>query len=68
MAREKNPKRVAAGRKGGQRNIELHGADRMRELGRQGGAKGGRTTLERHGTEHFRRMGRLRWAGKRDSR
>ena len=68
MAKEKNPKKVAAGRKGGQANVAKHGADRMRQLGKEGGVKGGRVTLERHGTEHFRRIGRLRWADKPDSR
>ncbi len=58
MPKEKDPKRVAAGRKGGLANVAKNGVDRMRELGRQGGAKGGRSTLARHGVEHFRRIGR----------
>lgn len=55
----KDPKKVAAGRKGGLANVERNGAEWMRQIGQQGGAKGGRTTLQRHGKDHFRRIGRL---------
>jgi general stress protein YciG len=54
---EKDPKRVAAGRKGGQTTRKRHGTEHFRKAGRAGGTKGGSTTLERYGREFYRLIG-----------
>lgn len=63
----KDPKKVAAGRKGGLANVAKNGAERMREMGAAAGRKGGRTTLQRHGKDHYRRIGRLGGAARKNA-
>jgi general stress protein YciG len=55
--KDKDPRKIAAGRLGGLANVAKHGTERMRQIGKAGGVKGGRTTLERYGREYFRRIG-----------
>jgi hypothetical protein len=59
MTTQKDPKRVAAGRKGGQTTRDRHGTDFYRTVGKLGGSKGGTATRDLYGPEFFRRIGAL---------
>jgi general stress protein YciG len=56
---EKDPRRVAAGRKGGHTTRDRYGTEFYSKVGKAGGRKGGTTTRDRHGLDHYRRIGAI---------
>lgn len=48
-----------AGRIGGLRTAEKHGAKHFSKIGKRGGVLGGNATMDRHGTAHYERIGAM---------